>query len=160
MQTVYVETSIVSYLRQRPSSQLVMAARQLLTSQWWSDERSGYQLVTSQYVLDEAGAGEIVLAKERLELLEGIPLLMLDPAIDVIADEIMSRAILPPKASIDALHIATVAHHRIEYLLTWNCRHIANAKILPRIHAVLNDLAIPIPIICTPEEMLGDDQEE
>ena len=160
MTTLYVETSIVSYLRQRPSSQVVMAARQLLTHQWWDEERRNYELVTSQYVLDEASAGDPVLAAERLQSLDGIPLLPLDPQIGVIAKEIMSRAILPPKASIDALHIAIVAHHRIQYLLTWNCRHIANAKILPRIHEVLTDLGIPIPIICTPEEMVDDDSQE
>ena len=71
----------------------------------------------------------------------------------------MSRAILPAKAQVDALHIATVAHHRIQYLLTWNCKHIANAKILPRIYQVLTDLEVPIPVICTPEELLGDDSE-
>jgi hypothetical protein len=71
----------------------------------------------------------------------------------------MSRAILPPQAAADALHIAVTAHHRIQYLLTWNCTHIANAKILPRIHDVLTDLGYPIPIICTPEEMVTDDFE-
>ena len=86
-------------------------------------------------------------------------LLQLDPVIADIADEIMSRAILPEKARTDALHIATVAHHRIQYLLTWNCRHIANARILPRIHKVLAEMNVPIPIICTPEELLGDDTE-
>ncbi|MCG8449877.1 MAG: type II toxin-antitoxin system VapC family toxin [Pirellulales bacterium] len=160
MQTVYIETSIVSYLRQRPSSQVVMAARQLLTHQWWNNERTNYELVTSQYVLDEASAGEPALATQRLESLEGIPLLPLDPGIVAIAGEIISRAILPEKAAVDALHIAAVAHHRVEYLLTWNCQHIANAKILPRIHEVFNDLKIPIPIICTPEEMVGDDSEK
>ncbi len=160
MATLYIETSIISYLRQRPSSQVVMAARQLLTHQWWGEERGNYELVTSQYVLDEASAGDAVLASERLQSLDGILLLPLDPQIGVIAKEIISRAILPPRASIDALHIAMVAHHRIEYLLTWNCRHIANAKILPRIRDVLTDLGIPIPIICTPEEMVDDDSEE
>jgi len=160
MATVYIETSIVSYLRQRPSSQVVMAARQLLTHQWWDDERGNYELVTSQYVLDEASAGDPMLAAERLQLLDGIPLLPLDNQISVIANEIMSRAILPSKASIDALHIAMVAHHRIQYLLTWNCKHIANAKILPRIHDVLMDLGCPIPVICTPEEMVDDDPED
>jgi predicted nucleic acid-binding protein len=160
MTTLYVETSIVSYLRQRPSSQVVMAARQLLTHQWWNEERGNYELVTSQYVIDEASAGDPALAGERLESLEGIPLLPLDPEIGDIAKEIMARAILPPKAQIDALHIAAVAHHRIEYLLTWNCKHIANARILPRIHAVLFDLGIQIPIICTPEEMVDDEAEE
>ncbi|MCH8831100.1 MAG: type II toxin-antitoxin system VapC family toxin [Planctomycetes bacterium] len=160
MATLYIETSIVSYLRQRPSSQVVMAARQLLTHQWWDKERGDYELVTSQYVLDEVSAGDPVLAAQRLQLLDGIPLLPLDPQIGVIANEIMSRAILPPKATIDALHIAMVAHHRIEYLLTWNCRHIANARILPRIHQVLTDLGLPIPIICTPEEMVDDGSDE
>ena len=140
MDTVYLETSIVSYLRQKPSSQVVTAARQLLTHQWWNDERTRYQLVVSQFVIDEASAGDATLVAD-------------------IADEIMSRAILPEKARTDALHIAIVAHHRIQYLLTWNCRHIANARILPRIHGVLNDLSIPIPVICTPEEMVGNDPE-
>lgn len=157
MATVYIETSIVSYLRQRPSSQVVMAARQILTHQWWNDERSNYELVTSQYVLDEASAGDPVLAADRLCSLSGIPLLPLDPQIGVIANEIMSRAILPPKAAVDALHIAAVVHHGVEYLLTWNCRHIANAKVLPRIRDVLNDLGVFIPIICTPEEMVDND---
>lgn len=159
MDTVYVETSIISYLRQKPSTQVVLAARQLLTHQWWNDERRHYQLVASQFVIDEASAGDPTVAAERLQLLAGIPLLPLDPVIADIADEIMSRAILPEKARTDALHIATVAHHRIQYLLTWNCRHIANARILPRIHDVLIDLLIPVPVICTPEEMVGNDSE-
>ena len=159
MPTLYIETSIISYLRQRPSTQVVTAARQVLTHQWWSHERTSYELVTSQYVIDEASDGDPKLAEERLESLDGIPLLPADPDIEIIANEIMARAILPPKAVFDALHIAITAHHRVEYLLTWICRHIANAKILPRIHAVLNDLSVPIPIICTPEEMVEDDPE-
>jgi predicted nucleic acid-binding protein len=159
MPTLYIETSIVSYLRQRPSPQVIAAARQLLTRKWWDEERSNYELVTSQYVLDEASAGDPVLALERLESLDGIPLLPLDPQIAVIANELVSRAILPLQAAIDALHIAMVAYHRVQYLLTWNCTHIANAKILPRIHRVLTDLGYPIPIICTPEEMVIDDSE-
>jgi hypothetical protein len=133
-----------------------MAARQLLTHQWWNVERGKYELVTSQYVIDEASVGDRPLAAERLESLDGIPLLPLDPQIGVIANEILSRAILPPNASVDALHIAAVAHHEIQYLLTWNCKHLANAKILPRIHQVLTDLGCPIPIICTPEEMVDE----
>ncbi len=156
MATVYVETSIVGYLRQRPSAHVVAAARQVLTRQWWEEERGKYELVTSQYVLDEAADGDPTLAAERLAALEGIPLLTLDPAIGGIAMEIVSRAILPPTAVVDALHIAISAHHNIQYLLTWNCKHIANARILPRIHRALADLGVPIPIICTPEEMVGN----
>jgi predicted nucleic acid-binding protein len=113
----------------------------------------------SQYVIDEASAGDPILAADRLAVLDGVPLLPHDPEIPQIAAEIMSLGVLPAKAQVDALHIATVAHHRIQYLLTWNCKHIANAKILPRIYGVLKDLGIPIPIIFTPEELLGDDTE-
>ena len=136
-----------------------MAARQLLTNKWWDTERTNYELVVSQYVLDEASAGDPTLAVERMQALAGIPLLPNAPEITRIANEIMSRAILPAKAQVDALHIATVAHHRIQYLLTWNCKHIANAQILPRIHQVLTDAGVPIPVICTPEELLGNDSE-
>jgi hypothetical protein len=160
MSTVYIETSIVSYLRQSPSSQIVTAARQLLTHRWWSSERKHYELVISQYVIDEASAGNPALAAARLESLDGIPLLPQAPEIVTLAEEIMSLGVLPYKAQVDALHIATVAHHRIQYLLTWNCKHIANAKILPRIHDLLEERGIPIPIICTPEELLGDDTED
>jgi hypothetical protein len=159
MDTVYIETSIISYLRQKPSSQVIIAARQLLTHRWWNDERANYELVVSQYVVDEASAGDPALAADRLVALDGIPLLPHDPEIPRIAKGIMSLGVLPPKAQVDALHIAAVAHHRVKYLLTWNCAHIANAKILPRIHRLLTDLGIPIPNICTPEELLGDDPE-
>ena len=158
MPRVYIETSVVSYLLQRPSPQIVAAARQVLTRRWWSEERSIYELVTSQYVLDEAADGDAQLAQERLDALDGIPLLQLGPEIDAIAGEIISRAILPPKAQVDALHIATAAHHRIDYLLTWNCTHIANARILPRIQRVLTERGCYVPIICTPEEMLDDEE--
>ena len=150
MPTVYVESSIISYLRQRPSTDILTAARQLLTTRWWANQRTGYELVISQYVLDEIAAGDPGLAAGRLASVEGIE--VLPPAL-----EIISRAILPPKAQVDALHIAAVAHHRIEFLLTWNCSHIANARMLPRIHAVLQELCLPLPIICTPEELMGDD---
>lgn len=159
MDTVYIETSIVSYLRQKPSGHVVTAARQLLTHRWWDQERQNFELVVSQFVVDEASAGAPALAAERLETIEGIPLFPDAPEIPHIAEKIMSLGVLPPKAQVDALHIAAVAHHRIQYLLTWNCKHIANAKILPSIHNLLGELGIPIPIICTPEEMLGDETE-
>jgi hypothetical protein len=154
--TLYVETSIVSYLRQPPSDQLIAAARQLLTRRWWEDQRHAYELVISQYVIDEAGDGAPHLAQARLDAIKELPLLELAPEIDAIAEEIMARSILPPKAQLDALHIALTVYHRIDYLLTWNCKHIANARMLPKLHQALNDLGCWIPIICTPEEMLDD----
>jgi len=130
-----------------------------LPHRWWDHERKHYELVVSQYVIDEASAGDPTLAAERLALLNGIPLLPHTHEVTTLANEIMSLGVLPEKAQVDALHIATVAHHRIQYLLTWNCKHIANAKILPRIYDLLAKPGIPIPIICTPEELLGDDTE-
>ena len=109
--TLYVETSIVSYLRGRPSGQVVAAARQLLTQQWWAAERSNYELVTSQYVLDEAADGDSALAQRRLEALKDVPIVPVEEAILEIAEEILRKAILPRSASVDALHIAMVAHH-------------------------------------------------
>jgi predicted nucleic acid-binding protein len=158
MARVYVETSIVSYLKQRPSGQVVAAARQLLTRKWWDFDRHNHELRASQYVIDEAAKGDPELAAVRLEALAGIPLLELPDEIPHLAGEILTRAILPSHAQVDALHIATAAFHGIEYLLTWNCTHIANAQILPKIRDLLLELNYSVPIICTPEEMVGSDE--
>ena len=157
MPWVYIETSIVSYLRQRPSAQIIAAARQLLTRRWWEHERQNYELVTSQYALDEAALGDPMLATERLHALANIPLLELPSDIPRIASEIVGRGILPPDALVDALHIAVTAFHGVEYLLTWNCKHIASAQKLPRIRDLLLELGYAVPIVCTPEEMLGEE---
>ena len=114
MPTLYVETSIVSYLRGRPSGQVVAAARQLLTQTWWTAERTNYELVTSQYVLDEAADGDPALAQRRLEALMGVPILPVEEAIMEIAEEILRKAILPRSASVEALHIAMVDHHHVD----------------------------------------------
>ncbi len=159
MKTVYVETSIVSYLRSRPSAQVVTVARQVLTRQWWDYERGNYQLITSQYVLDEAGRGNQDLAADRLAHLHGIPLLDLPADIPELANQLLSSAVLPPNARLDALHICASAFHGLDYLLTWNCSHIANARLLPRVREVLKDLGYLLPTVCTPEEMLDDEEE-
>lgn len=156
MQTIYIETSIISYLRARPSAQIVSAAKQIVTRRWWDEERHNYQLVISQYVLDEVSAGNPVLAAERLACLDDVPVLESPPEIATMADRLIASALLPAKARLDALHICTAAFHRLDYLLTWNCAHIANARTLPRIRDILNDLGYELPIVCTPEEMTDD----
>jgi hypothetical protein len=160
MPIVYIETSIVSYLRQRPSGQIVAAARQLITQRWWDHERNKYQLVTSQYVLDEAALGDSALAADRLLALAGIPLLELPAAVPQIAHEILERDILPADGQVDALHIAAASFHEVEYLLTWNCKHIANAQVIRKIRGLLLELGYPVPVICTPDEMVGEDEYE
>lgn len=157
MDSIYIETTIVSYLTSRPSGHVVTAARQLLTRQWWDEERHNYELVSSQYVLQEAARGDATFARQRLDALDGVPLLDLPDEVGELGDELLARSVLPPQARLDALHIAASAYHAVDFLLTWNCKHIANAKILPQIRAALTDLGYAVPTICTPEEMLGDD---
>ena len=111
----------------------------------------------SQYVLDEVSQGDQALAAERLKYLDEIPLLEIEPPVAEIANSIISQAILPKKAEFDALHFAVAAYHGVDFLLTWNCTHIANARILPRIQAVLEKLGFPLPLVCTPEEMVDDE---
>jgi len=116
--------------------------------------------VTSQYVVDEANMGNPARAQERVQYLAGIPLVTLRSEIDDLAAEIMARTILPNDAIVDALHIASASFSRVDYLLTWNCSHIANPMILPRVFRTLNDFGLPFPVVCTPKDMLeeyGDD---
>ncbi len=160
MQTVYIETSIVSFLRHNPAASPDSVLRQQATRTWWELHRQRYELVTAQYVLDEANTGNVSLAAERLKHLAGIPLLPLGDDIDQLAAEIVSRAILPADAIVDALHIACAATNRIDYLLTWNCKHIANPMILPRVFRVLDDFGLPFPVICTPKNMIDEYDDE
>lgn len=157
MPTLYVETSVVSFLRARPSSHVVSAAHQVITQRWWTEERHKYELVTSQYVIDEASQGDPSLAAERLAALAGIPLLEVSDEIPTLADELIAATVLPAKARLDALHICAASFYHLDYLLTWNCSHIANARILPQIRKVLSELGYELPIVCTPEEMVDDE---
>ena len=134
--------------------------RQQITRKWWDFHSQSYDLVTAQYVIDESSTGNVLHVAERLAFLAGIPLLQLNDEIDRLATEILSRAILPADALLDALHIACVAVNRVDYLLTWNCKHIANPMVLPRVFRVLNDFRLPFPVICTPRDMMeGFDDE-
>jgi predicted nucleic acid-binding protein len=157
MPTIYIETSIVGYLTARSSKSVIFQARQQLTRQWWDRQRAQYDLVTSQLVLDEAGAGDPDAAKERLELLKSIPVLDVGEAeVESLADELISKHLLPKKAASDARHVAVATVYEIEYLLTWNCTHIANAVMLPSIYQFLRDSGFVPPLVVTPEEFSGN----
>jgi hypothetical protein len=159
MDTLYVESSVIGYLPRQPSSDLVNAARQLLTHRWWQVERFRYELVISQYVIDEIAAGDPTLANERLQAIEGIPVLPGSVGVSELGQSIMAAGFLPRKAEVDALHMAIAAYHQIQFLMTWNCTHIANARFFPRIAEVLQRHGKRSPTICTPEELLDDDSE-
>jgi predicted nucleic acid-binding protein len=152
---VYIETSIPSYLVARPSRDLLQAARQQLTHDWWNHERDKYNLVISQMVVDEAADGDPEVAERRLEVLKNCPLLDLSQEVNKVARAIMESALLPQKAVRDAIHIAVASVHQIDILLTWNCRHIANAAIMKELGDTISSSGYEMPILCTPEELMG-----
>jgi len=154
--SVYLETTIVSYLCARPSRDLIVAADQELTREWWDLRRQGYELYVSRIVADEAAAGDHDAARRRGEALASVPRLAVTDDAVRLARELLEHHALPPKAAEDALHIAVATVHGMDYLLTWNCAHIANADRLPAVRMFILDAGYECPWICTPKEMMGD----
>ena len=155
MDIVYIETSIISHATARASSDPATAVLQDQAKRWMAEQRPLYEAVTSQLVIDEASLGDPDAAKRRLGMLDGIPILPANPDADSVADEIISRSMMPAIARLDALHVATAALAGVQYLLTQNCTHIANAHELPRVYRLLNELGLSGMLICTPIEFLG-----
>ncbi len=163
MDSVYIETSIVSFASAWPSRDIETAARQQQARDWWQHERPKFDLVTSQLTVDEATAGDVSAAQERLKLLEGLPFVEINPDTEALAARLLSAHTMPQKAAADALHVAAAALGNVKYLLTLNCKHIANAHELPRIYELLDREGLGQMLICTPAEFLGgenDDDEE
>lgn len=152
--TVYLETTIIGYLASWPSRDLITAANQQLTHEWWNDHRQTFDLYVSQFVIDECSAGDKTAAQERAVFLTGIPELSVSDDVKRLAEDLVQRVPLPEKGAVDALHIAVAAVHGIDYLLTWNCAHIANASLRPRIEALCRAFGHEPPTICTPQELL------
>lgn len=155
---IYIETSVISYLTARPSLNLVAAAHQLVTQEWWEKRRSLFELVTSPLVLSEARLGNPEAAQRRLAVLDEISLVEVSSDASELAARIVRDGLLPLKALADAVHLATATVHRVDYLLTWNCAHIANAEILPRVTRVFEEFGWERPSVCTPEELMGGRQ--
>ena len=150
---IYIETSVVSYLVARPCRDLIVAAHQQLTSAWWHNHSAEYEMFTSQLVLDEAKAGDPEIASKRLAALEGVSLLQISDAAIDLADKLIKANAVPQKAAQDSLHIAIACVNGMDYLLTWNCKHIANARMRSKIDKVCREAGFIPPIICTPEEL-------
>ena len=150
----YIETTVVSYLTARPHRDVVIAGHQQVTREWWDSRRNDYELCVSQLVLGEAADGDPEAAQERLAILRPMTVLETTTAALGLAKELIQAGALPAKAAGDALHIAVAATHAVPYLLTWNCRHLANAAMRPLIESVCAAKGFKAPIICTPEELL------
>jgi hypothetical protein len=151
---VYIETTVVSYLTARPNRDVVIAGHQQVTHEWWDTRRESYELCVSQLVVGEAAAGGSQAAEERLGVLQSMTVLETTTSALELAKELIQAGALPAKATDDALHIAVAATHAVPYLLTWNCRHLANATMRPMIESVCAAKGFKAPIICTPEELL------
>jgi len=153
--SVYIETSVASYLTARPSRDVRAAACQNITADWWDKRRSEFDLFISEIVVAEASRGNAEAASRRLNALDGIPELRISDEARALARAMLNDGSFPPKAEIDALHVAVAAVNGIEYLLTWNCTHIANAVMRPRIEQACRENGFEPPVICTPSELLG-----
>lgn len=152
---VYIETTIVSYLTARPSRDLIVAAHQQLTQEWWEHRRGNFELYASPLVVQESGAGDTLMAQMRLEVLNTLPLLDVNAEAGALARRLVAEGPIPVKAAVDALHIAVATVHGMDYLLTWNCKHIANAEMQTAVAATCRAAGYEPPVICTPEELLG-----
>jgi predicted nucleic acid-binding protein len=153
---IYLETTVVSYLTARPSRDLIQAAHQRITLEWWESRAPDFELYASQLVVREASLGDPEFARERLRRIEGIPLLDVNEAATRLAEALLSEGPMPTKAADDALHLALAAVHGMDYLLTWNCRHLANAEMADAAGRVIRKQGFGPPRVCTPEELMGE----
>jgi hypothetical protein len=151
----YVETSLVSYLTARPSEDLVCTAHRQVTKEWWAG-RKAFDLYASQLVSDESAKGDAEAAARRFAALEDIPLLEVTEEATALAAKILSGGGLPSQARVDALHVAVATVHGMDYLLSWNCKHIANATLRSRIEGICRLAGFEPPVICTPPELVEE----
>ncbi len=160
MAKIYIETSIVSYLTARPSNNLIAAAWQKETIDWWEKQKDRFELYISEVVIEEASRGDESAASKRLVALEDIEVLELNNASIELSKALISEGGIPKKALDDALHVAIASIHKMDFLLTWNCRHIDNAEMKPKIRHIIEQHDYHCPEIATPIELMGVDEDD
>jgi hypothetical protein len=156
METVYLETSFIGYLVSQYSRNLWVAAHQQITHEWWVSRRSKFECYISQVVIDEASAGNPIEAKKRLDVINDFAVLEFTDEAESLAMKILASGKFPKQSIRDAAHLAIAVVNKIDYLLTWNCKHLANAQIIRKISVVCNTEDYKMPVICTPEELMGE----
>jgi hypothetical protein len=160
MPSAYIETTIPSYYVARPSASLIQASRQASTRLWWDGGCSGFDLFTSLEAIEEAEQGEPEMAAARLALLLRAHRLPITEDVGVVASGLVRSGLIPDRAASDAIHIAVASVHGMDYLVTWNLKHIANPYIRSRLRTRVADLGFCLPVICSPEELLQYDEDE
>jgi len=158
--TIYIETSVISYRVARPSRDIIVLARQEITAEWWDTVLPHLDAYISPVVLDEIAEGDQQAQTLRLQLVANMPPLAVDERIISLAEAICEEIRLPDRAQADAYHIAIPSVHGIEYLVTWNCKHIANAFMLRKIEQIVQAKGYTMPVVCTPEELMEEIQDE
>ncbi len=153
MTTVYLETTIPSYLAGRPSRDLITAAHQQITHDWWSTAGTKFDLFVSELVLEEIRSGDPETAARRLEIVQRLPVLAFNDEVRTLARLYATRLGLPPRASADALHIGFAVAYELDYLVTWNCKHLANGHVMHRLVELNREIEKNVPIMVTPEEL-------
>jgi predicted nucleic acid-binding protein len=156
-QSVYIETTVVSYLTAWSSRDIIRAAHQRITHDWWHTQPNRFELFTSELVVLEASAGDPTAAKPRLEVLAGLRIADSSDAADALASALLLASALPPKSARDALHVAVAATNGIDYLLTWNCTHLAKAQMRDRIEQTCAAAGFRPPVIATPEQLFDEE---
>jgi hypothetical protein len=156
METIYIETTIVSYLVANPSRDSILAAHQKLTRQWWQEGRLRYKCVTSEEVLREASLGDAEMSRRRAGALAGMTVFLVEDQARVLARGLLAEKLLPPAAASDALHAAVASLNQVNILLTWNCRHLANPHLLGRLRELMARRGLTLPEICTPIELAAE----
>lgn len=152
--SVYVKTSVISYLTWRPSRDVIVAGRQSMTIEWWSTCRKRFDLYVSALVVSEAEDGDAAAVQRRLVAIEGVPALTVSDEAKTLARQMVESGPIPKEYPEDALHIAVCALNGIDYLVTWNCTHLANATIRRQVERFLETAGYVCPAICTPEELM------
>jgi predicted nucleic acid-binding protein len=160
MPTLYLETTIPSYLVAKPSRDVIILAHQQLTREWRSGHRRLYEVFISQIVLDEIQRGDPEMTNKRIEFLQNIPVLEINDEVERLAVRYFEALQFSAKAMRDAFHIAYAVVYEMDFLATWNCTHLANANVLLRLSKLNKQWGYETPIICTPEELISYPKEE
>lgn len=152
--TVYIETTVIGHLVGRILTDPVVAGRQLVTREWWKVAASSFRLLASQLVADECGPGDPGAAAERLAVLDSLDFVEASGDTDELTTQLIAESAIPASEPRDALHISLAAVNGVEYLVTWNFKHIANATTREMIEQICRNAGFEPPTICTPDELL------
>lgn len=154
--SVYIETSVISYYAAHPSRDIVTAARQTITREWWEETKSQFDVYLSVLVIEEVKGGDAEAVRRRQQAISGLPILEINEAAEQLAKQLLDERLIPESSAEDALHIALATVHGMDFLLTWNFRHINNAEMKAWIRTAIESLGYECPIICSPEELGGN----